>query len=325
MKKFDSDWSSGFSPKDGNNVSLMRLRAGIGMENEHWSIGWEVRQEASLDANRDALEAVRLYKQRIDPAPGTKFDASARLTSWSAQGMRVAHSFDGPTLAGNTPHLKISGTLYTRPQLRENVVSGSVLYTPTASYSFNAAQTDANSRYRYDNQPMRGEPNASGTSLSLEMDLPLSQSLSLKLQFDDLWSRIRWSKLPVMQRTINSNVTDRDSNGDVNFRPTLRGIAPQVDENFAIPRSTVAMLSYRRNAWDAAAQVERWAGVTIPTLSLGRHFSWGEISTNVETRFKTLGIGIRLGKFHLLVQSDSLHLNEAKALGLQASYCIANQ
>lgn len=323
VTKFDSDWSNGYSPKDGNNTTLQRLRAGIGMENGNWSIGWEARQEASLDANREALEAVRLYKQRRDPALGTQFDANARFTSWSAQGLRVAHSFDGPAIAGRTPRLKISGAVYTRSQLRENDVSGSVLYTPAGVYSFNAAQTDAYNRYQY--PFMQHEPNASGTSLSLLMDLPLSQSLALKLQFDDLWSRIRWSNLPVMQRTINSDVTDRDSNGYINYRPTLSGLNRQIDKNFAIPRSTIAALSYRQDTWGANAQIERWSGISMPTLSATRYFGWGNVTANVETRFHSVGVSVAWGKFRLAAQSDRLHPDQAKVLGLQISYCMANE
>ncbi|MGE5622611.1 MAG: hypothetical protein ACM3WS_05605 [Bacillota bacterium] len=323
VTKFDSDWSTGFSPRDGSNTSLQRLRAGLGMEKGGWSIGWELRQEASLVADRQTLEMVRLYKQRQDPAPGSRFDAQARFESWSAQGLRVAHAFDAPAIAGRTPRVKVSAAAYTRPQLRDNTVSGSVVYSQSGVYSFNAAQTDAYSRYRY--PFMQHEPNASGASLSLLMDLPLSQSLSLRLQFDDLWSRIRWSNLPVMQRTINSDVTDRDSNGYVNYRPTLSGLNRQIDENFAIPRSTIAALSYRRDAWGAAAQIERWSGVSIPTLSVTRYFGWGHVTANVETRFHSVGLGVTWGKFRLSAQSDSLHPDQAKALGLQISYCTANE
>lgn len=323
VTKFDSDWSQGFSPKDGNNATLQRIRAGIGMENERWSIGWEARQEASLDANREALEAVRLYKQRFDPAPNTRFNVGARFTAWSAQGLRVGHNFDGPTIAGYMPRLKISGAFYTRPRLRENEVSGSVLYTPAGAYSFNAAQTDADSRNQY--PFMQYTPNASGATLSLAMDLPLTKALSLHLKAEDLWSRIKWENLPVMQRTIGSDVTERDSNGYVNYRPTLSGMNSQVGRSFSIPRSTTASLSYRLDAWDVAMQIERWSGVTIPTLAVSRHFQWGELNASVETRFNTVGLGVAFGKFRLLVQSDNLHPDQAKALGLQVSYCIANQ
>lgn len=323
VTKFDSDWSHGFSPRDGNNATLQRIRAGIGMENERWSIGWEVRQEASLDANREALEAVRLYKQRLDPAPNTRFDVGARFTAWSAQGLRVGHNFDGPTIAGYTPRLNISGAFYTRPRLRENEVSGSVLYTPAGTYSFNATQTDADSRNQY--PFMRYTPNASGASLSLTMDLPLTDALSLQLKAEDLWSRIKWENLPVMQRTIGSDVTERDSNGYINYRPVLSGTNRQISKNFSIPRSFSALLAYRSGPWGASAQVERWSGVTIPTLSLDRHFGWGVLSASVETRFNTVGIGVGIGKFRLLVQADNLHPDRAKALGLQVSYCIANQ
>lgn len=325
VKKFESDWSTGFSPKGGHNVTLQRLRAGIGVEKDGWSIGWEARQEASLTAERETLEMVRLYKQRLDPSTDTRFNAQARFESWSAQGLRLAHRFEGQAAAGHVPRLTLSAAVYAKPQLRENDVSGTVNYRQGGSYSFNAAQTDAYSRYRYSYPPMRGEPKASGASISALLDWPLADSLSLRLKFDDLWSRIRWSNLPVMQRTVNSDISDRDSNGYVNYRPTLSGMNSQVDRSFSIPRSTTASLSYRLDAWDVAMQIERWSGVTIPTLAVNRHFQWGELNASVETRFNTVGLGVAFGKFRLLVQSDNLHPDRAKALGLQVNYCIANQ
>lgn len=320
VKQFESDWSTGFSPDEGRNDTLLRYRAGAGVENGSWSIGLEARHEASLDTDRETLELVRLYKQKTDPASDTRFNARVRFVGWSAHGLRVGHAFDGPAILGRTPRIRISGAYYTKPRLRENEVAGSVAYSQ-GEYSFNASQTDANNRYVY--PFMRHTPSASGASLSVAMDLPLTESLSLKLKFEDLWSRIKWDNLPVMQRTINSDVTGRDAEGYINYRPLLSGMNRQVSRNFSIPRANSAMLSYRSGAWGAAAHVERWSGVTIPTLSLTRHYGWGNVTANVETRFKTVGLGMELGKFRLMVQADKLRLDEAKARALHLSYSIA--
>ncbi len=322
IKEFDSDWTKGFSPKNGHNATVLRIRGGIGMENEHWSIGWEARQEASLHTDRETLEMVRLYKQKTDPAANTRFDARVRYRSWSAQGLRVGHWFDIPAIAGKTPRVKVSAAFYTKPEQRDTRVSGSVHYDQTGTYNFNASQTDANSRHTY---PFMGEaPNGSGTSLSVAMDWPLAESLSLKLKANDLWSRIKWDDFPVMERTINSDVVGRDSEGYVNYRPTLSGRNRQISKSFSIPRSYSALLSYRSGAWGFSGEIERWSAVTIPMLSMTRHFGWGSVTANVETRFKSAGIGLLIGKFRFQLQSDSLHLNEAKAFGLHLSYLLAN-
>ena len=66
--------------------------------------------------------------------------------------------------------------------------------------------------------------------------------------------------------------------------------------------------------FDLQAQLDGWSA---QGLRVGR---WFAVSGSIETRVKTLGLGFERGNFHILLQSDSLHLQEAEAVGLDIGY-----
>jgi hypothetical protein len=324
ISEFESDWTNGFSPKSGRNVVLMRNRAAVGMENDRWRMGYEARQGAWLDTNRGTLEMFRLYKQRQDPDGPTVFPADAHYKNWSAQGVRVGRRFDGFAIAGRMPRLFVSVAYYTNQRYRNDEIDGSVRYEGGGEYGFDVTRTDAD--YRAKLPFLDATPSAKGMSLSVAADVPLSDALSLNVKIDDLWSRMRWQNLPATYETISSNVTETDSQGYLNYRPLLSGRNEQANRSIVLTRYGAALLSYRPHAWqgwNVAAQVERYAGVTIPTAIAAREFGWGTISARVETRFHTLGFGVDYGNFHLLLQTDTLKQSEAKAQALQMRYARA--
>jgi hypothetical protein len=318
ISQIESDWSKGFAPRAGRNVVLMRNRAAAGAESDQWRIGYEVRQEAFLDIDRDTLEMVRLYKQRQDPDAPRTFAADARYKNWSARGLRVGRTFEGPLIAGRAVRTLVSVAWYSGSHYRQNEVSGSISYLNSREYAFNATELDIDSRARL--PFLDATPEASGVSISVATEVPLSEALTLKVKVDDLWSRMRWRNLPVTRQTINSDVAGTDSEGFLNYRPLLSGRNQQVDESITLPRYGTAELSYRTGAWRYAAQVERYAGVTIPTLSAARQFGWGVLSARMETRFHTFGLGYEFGNFRVLLQADSIRQDKAKAQAVQLGY-----
>ncbi|MDM0053563.1 hypothetical protein [Variovorax sp. J22R115] len=323
ISEFENDWSNGFSPRRGRNVALMRNLAAAGVESNDWRIAYELRQQAAVDSDRETLEVVRMYKQRQPPADSATFHVHAAYTNWSAQGLRVGHFFDFSGIAGSPLRLYVSGAGYTaQPRYRQEEVSGTVSYLSSGSYAFNATQTDFNSRGEF---PFMKPINATATGVSVSMaaDVLLSDALFLKVKIDDLWSRMRWSNLPVTRRTINSDVSGTDNEGFVNYRPLLSGRNQQVDASFPIMRYGAASLSYRTNAWQYGVQVERFAGVTVPTLYVSRDTGWGVVSFMIETRFQTVGFGFDYGNFHLSLQTDTLNPDRAKAQKVQLSYVWA--
>lgn len=318
VSQFDSDWRRDFSPRPGRNVALMRNRAAAGVESAQWRIGYETRQEAALVTDRDTLETVRRYKQHQNPAEPGAFPVNAKYHNWSAHGLRIGRTIEGPVIAGRPVRMMLSGAWYSDSRYRRRDVSGNVQYVGAGDYAFNASELDINSGAQL--PFLNVTPEASGVSLSVATEVPLSEAWTLNVKVDDVWSRMRWRNLPVTRQSINSDVAGVDSEGFLNYRPLLSGRNQQVDESISLPRYGTAELSYRTGAWRYAAQVERYAGVTIPTFSAGRHFAWGDVTTRIETRFHTVGLGYAFGNFRVLLQTDALQQDKAKAQAIQFSY-----
>ncbi|MDC8757649.1 hypothetical protein [Janthinobacterium fluminis] len=318
IKQFDKDWSQGFSPRAGRNVMFQRNRVEAGVERGPWRLAWEYRQEAVLSTNRDTLELVHLYKQRIRPAAPAAFDVHASMDGWAAQGLRASRWFALPGQAAGGPRLNLALALYARPRLRENSVDGTAAGGGGDDYSFSAVQNDVNSRFRY---PFMGQsPGGSGVSTALTLDWPLGQASRFTLNVDDLWSRMRWTNLPQTRQTADSAVASYDAQGYINYRPLLNGRNSQISKSTALRRTAAATLAGGFGDWGAALQIERYAGVTIPTFTGSRRFAWGTLSASVDTRFKTFGVGVERGDFHVALQADTLNPNRAKALGLNLGY-----
>jgi hypothetical protein len=319
VSQVDEAWTA-YSPRSGRNTFLMRNRVAAGVEKNRWRLGVELRQDGWLATDRETLDAFTMYQEKRKPAPPASFALQARYFSWRAQGLRLGYSFDGPRIVGRPASIELSAAVYGRQRLRERSIQGTLSYPQAETYAFAASHIDADSRMRY---PFMGEaPRASGAGLSLAATLPLAEAWTLRVQADDLASRLRWKNLPLNTESLSSDVTSYDANGYVNYQPLLSGRKQQVDRNFKIPRYTAAALEYRYQDWGAGVQVARYAGETIPTLSVSRRFGWLTLRGNVETRFDSAGVGFEAGNFRLLLQSDSFRLDEARARSLQLHYHV---
>jgi hypothetical protein len=317
IRQIDDDWTA-YSPRAGRNAALMRNRVSAGVGKGRWRLGAELRQDAWLGADRESLDAYTLYQQKRKPAPPASFALRAQYFSWKAQGLRAGYTFDGPRFGTRTGTVEISGAVYGKQRLREQSVDGVLTYARDGSYGFDATHVDVNDRMIY---PFMGDaPSASGASLSVGATLPLLDAWTLRLQADDVASRLRWKNLPVNTETLKSNVTSYDADGYLNFAPMLSGRKQQVERSVRIPRYTAAALDYRSGDWGAGVQVARYAGVTVPTFSVSRRFGWLTLRANVETRFDSAGIGIEAGNFRFMLQSDAWKLAEAKTRSLQLHY-----
>ena len=317
IDQLDGEWTA-YSPRDGRNVALMRSRAALGVEKNGWRLGVEVRQDAYLTTDRETLDAYDMYQNKRKPAPPASFDLQADYFSWRALGLRVGYTFAGPRIAGRASSIELSGAAYGKQDIRERSVRGTLSYPEADNFGFAAQHLDANSRMTY--PFMKGSPGATGAGLSLAATLPLRDAWTLRLQADDIASRLRWKSLPVNAESLNSDVKSFDADGYVNYRPLLRGRKGQTDRSFRMLRYTAAALDYQGQDLGASLHLARYAGETIPTLSVSHRFGWLTLHGNVETRFDSAGIGLEAGNLRLQLQSDSFDWDQAKARSLQLHY-----
>jgi hypothetical protein len=317
ISKFDSDWSAGYSPRDGRNVFLERNRAELGIARDGWQLGLEYRQEASLNADRDTLDFYRLYQLRSRPSGARIFNLDAHFKSWSASGVHVARTFAFDDAAGNGALLKVSGALYAHPRIRDIDLTGDINYKSADTYEFNARYAEANTRYQYPFMKDLSQT-GSGASVSMALQWPLSDHLTANVTANDLWSRMRWSNLPAVQKTIASDVGSKDPDGYVNYQPLLSGQNSQIERTDPIGASEAVSLTYQRDQWAMKLGADRIDGVVIPAASTSYASKWGEFTASYETRFGTLGLGYAYRGFHLQIRSNRWSLSDASAVGLDA-------
>jgi hypothetical protein len=318
VREFESDWSSGYSPKSGRNLFLLRNRAELGVEKDGWQIGLEYRQQGGLDASHEMVEFYHLYQQRDRPAQPRQFDVNGKFTSWSSKGLRLAHLFALGTANENTPLLLLSGSVYERPRQRDMDVVGQVNYQSNDVYSVNAQTRESNTRYQY---PFMQDVSqtGSGASVSLALQWPLSERWSANVAINDLWSRMQWSYLPAVEKRLNSDVTSYDKDGYVNYRPLLSGQNSQINKQSRIGASGALSLSYRVQAWNVRTSVDYLEGTYIPAVSASYQSRWGNFSGSYESRFRSIGLGYDIGPLRLHLRSNRWDINQASALGLDTS------
>ena len=316
VKDFSGNWSAHYTPRDGRNVFMQRDRAEFGVEKDSWRVGVEYRLELSLQSNRDTVEMYHLYQQHRNPERAASFVADAHLKGWSAGGVRIGRTFALDGVAGGTPLLMVSGAMYGTVRNRDGEAVGKVNYTPADAYHFDAQYFGSNDKYTYPFMPDAAQK-SSGASMSVALQWPLSSQLTANLAVNDLWSRLRWSNLPSIDKVINSDVRSVDSDGYINYQPQIHGKSSLIDRTSRIGASTALNLSYVQDQWLLRAGMERIEGTNIPQVAASYRSRWGTFSTSYETRFNTLGLGYELGPFRTRLRTDRLPLSDASAFGLE--------
>ena len=316
VRDFTGNWDTHYTPRDGRNVFLQRDRAEFGIEKDGWRLGVEYRIEVSLQSNRDTVEAYHLYLQRQTPVSARRYVADAQLQAWSGSGMRLGRTIALPATAAGTPLLMVSGALYGSLRNRDADVGGAVSYAPADAYRFDAQYFSANSKYEYPFMPDATQ-RSSGATMSTALQWPLSSQLTANLAINDLWSRLRWSNLPTLEKTIHSDVRTVDSDGYINYQPQIQGQNSLLDRTGRIGASTAVNLRYTSEQWSLRAGVEHIAGTSIPLLAASYRSRWGTFSTSYDTRFNMLGLGYDIGPLRARLSSSRLPLTEASALSAE--------
>jgi hypothetical protein len=313
IRQFDGTWDT-YAPRAGRNVFLQRHRAEVGVEKDGWRVGLEYRREGTLVTDRETLDFYHNYQQRLRPDDARAYTLDAQFKTWSAAGLRVARTFalDRPGAA-----LTVSGALYAHPSNREIEINGNINYQQVDEYGGNARYRESDTRYRDPFMPGLSQ-SSSGASVSMALQWPLSERVTANLALNDLWSRMRWSNLPSITQSLNSNVTSLDQNGYINYKPLLSGQNSRIDKSGSIGMSSAASLTYRLDRWSMKAGLDRIEGTTIPAVATTYASKWGAFTGSYESRFKTVGIGYDLGPLRLHLRADRWPLSQASAIGVDA-------
>lgn len=317
IKEYDKDLSIGYDPKNGRNVFLMRNRAEVGATRDGWEIALEYRQEITLNASRDTLDAYRAYQGTDRPTSARQYVFDGNFRSWKASGVHLARTFKLFKGQDNSPLIKVTGALYNTPYRRDKDITGSASYLSNDSYALNGTYSQSDNRYEYPFQQALSQT-GNGASVSVAAQWPVTDRLKLNLQVNDLWSRMRWKNLPGSTQTVQSNGATRDTSGIINVAPFLSGRNSQETKSDSIGTTATLGAAYRLDErWSVGASAQRIDAITIPTLSASYNSRWGATTLQYDTRFKSVGVGYSAGPFEVAVLTDKWNLSEARTFGVQ--------
>lgn len=315
ISEFNQDWRRDFSPRAGRNVLFQRNHANAGLQKDRWFFGYDIRQDALLVTDDQTLELVRRIKQHDRPDIPVSYDLNAHMTSWRAEGVQFGRWFsDSP----NQPTFLFSIGLYGKPAYRNNQITGSLSATPPDQLTADLQQRDVNTGAALPFQ--RGGASGSGITFSAGLRLPVTQSLTASLIVEDLFSRISLSHVPVTQQRVNTAAAHYDSQRFVSFTPLLSGTKTQVSQMFSLPAYGTADLVYTDGMWRTRGAVVRFAGVTMPEVSVTRQLPYGEFSTSYEFRYRVVGLGYRYKVFNIALASDSFSVRSARSAHFGMGY-----
>ncbi|MBV2262000.1 MAG: hypothetical protein KUL79_00405 [Thauera sp.] len=156
-----------------------------------------------------------------------------------------------------------------------------------------------------------------GYALAFALRWQASPELRVDLAVDDLFGRLSWNNVPLLTQRVDVdgiNEAQRPTRpgGMASFNNTSR--YPDVDPDLD-PRMRLAA-TWTRDALVLGASLSVCRDLVLPEFSAGWRFAEeGIIALSYETRFDSIGIGVRYGPFQLALRADDADFGADKALG----------
>jgi hypothetical protein len=186
-----------------------------------WRMAAMARSEAWLHANADAVDLAALDAAGADPAVARNFNLYARMQSWQGEGVKVGTSW-WPLDAAARWQWQADAQLFRLRQLREAELSGNVRYLGAGAYDFDAQSQRSNTSITSPFLPPSG-PLGLGASLSVALTGQPLPGWRVDLRADDLFSQLKWSNLATDANVLNSQVTSRAPDGNLDYGPLIKG------------------------------------------------------------------------------------------------------
>jgi len=326
-KDIDDEWTRPADPRSGRNLAIGHGRAGMDYTGRGWSVGAFTRVDAFGKTNRDSIE---LFQAADDPLQlldsDRRYGLDYEFTGFSAHGLRLALALP---LASETVSGSVALNLLKADRLRVERVVGEVgvedgkanihgvrtLLYDGLDYTSPLAPNPGRSDFR----PATREEGDAGYGYALDFALrwQASPGLRIDLAVNDLFGRLRWKNVPLLTQRVDVDGIGATQwptrpGGEASFRNASRYQDVDLDLD---PRMRLAA-TWSRDALVLGTSVSARSGVVLPEFSAGWRFAEeGIIALSYETRFDSIGIGVRYGPLQLALRADDADVGDAKALG----------
>ncbi len=323
-----SNWPTDYRTRAGADLALAAARVDLGAVNHGVEVGVFYRQDWLGIANRDTVDAYVLNQHDQLASQNRNYLLDYQLRGFTAHGVRIGYAH-ALTLAGGGLRLGASLSLLRASRLLDDTVQGT-LSTAGGGGSLNGLRTrwdsaaqpvaTSSSFNAFIPPAVQGVPSGQGWGIDLGADWRRGR-YAVRFAADDLGARIHWSSMPLIVQDVaglSVPYTNPGSNPAISgvngYRSYTLRLTPMyhVAASVALARCTVV------------ASADAQAGYLLPQFALRSHLGsgWdGEVS--YETRFGSVGVALRHGRFSLALRSDSTALSGSRALGLGVDWNAA--
>ncbi len=326
VREYASEWTTGYSPRSGENLGLLSVRAETGWQWTNSRLGVVYRAEALVQANRDTHDFVWQFDTGQSFGTARTYHINYRIHGFEASGLRFSHQFSMPIDPAWHLQVGVGASLLTGKRLKIETVSGQVLVASNwdahIAQNLQDSHQDISGNGKF-NPPFGAQPGVSGQGYSSDVGLVLQHSSGLVLEaaINDVQGYIHWKNLPSYVADYNTATQSYDAKGYVQFNPSASSQSRFIEfEQLLHPKIWLA-------ARYPVGHVECELG---SSLTQGQSFpQWGLTYTaaapwhtfmNYDTHFGTLELGLRNTWLDVSFRSDHLDLNQAKAYGVAVGF-----
>lgn len=324
VKQYAEDWQG---PLQRGSDGLALIEAETGWQADGWVAGWVWQRQYVIRASRDTAVLYHLSKNDA-PAPANReFHLNLHANTYEARGLRLGRVLSDEPISGW--HLEWTPSLVIwRGDLHED---GRLTGTATSNAS-GALSYNADLAHFYSEDPLLDRrierPDGRGASLDLSARLSIREQWVLDLQVRNLLARMWWSQAPYTLGELRSDTRQTDSQGNVNFRPSLSGFEGQESHRQRLPLHAQVRARRALGHWGGAHHAE--LGLTQTELERYWDVGWGMTRGEWQAGLRYIpqashALGLRLGWRQLQLDWAADHWRWERAHHVQLNLSLAWQ
>ncbi len=314
------DWE-GSARISSKNLAHLRSETAATARQGMWELSAGLRTELTMEANRDAVEIIRLLRGKQDLPTDAVFETALSGNGFAAEQVRLARGWTSDSFPGLSAGAAIAflhGEL-----VQKGRVGGPLTVTGRRAYDYDLDLDYAyDQNYLYDREAGRGD--LSGYGHAFDFGLGYRRGAArLFARVEDFASAIRWSNVPATQARAANGRRYFDESGYVHYDPIISGFEGDRSMTQGIAAKYSAGGSYDAGMIRIDVAADRMRNVTFPRIAVETPFPGRDddrLSAGYDIYFQSASIRYAGRKGGLALMSDALVPRRVRSAGLEVSY-----
>ena len=315
LKALGERWQGSFTPRVGEQGFLASTNYSIVYRAGAAQYALWQQQRVMMTASRDTVEFMRITKAREDLPLGRTYDLKMAAEGNRRTGLTVSHQWVLAESESFSWYLGVGGKGWYADQAQSGLVLGRARATGEKAYDFNLTVD-----YRYTKNLLYDLPVPASRGLGAGGALGTFlqwQSWSIEAAVEDIGARTWWKGMPFTSADAKSKRQHYDSNGYLQFDPTIEGIEGEKDWVQRTPMAWMVRGGWGRGPWRLASRVERFSNLLF--YAWEGSFQLAEatkVGVAYEPRTRSWAFGWSGKQARAGVASQSLNFSRSRSIGL---------